>query len=316
MVACRPMKIALLYHGRLPVERYGGTPRVVVWLARGLAQLGHEVVLLAAPGSHVPEARLVPVDPREAEEPNFDPRPYLPPGVEVLHAHRALAPAGVPTLWTLHGTATRADYPPNMVCLSADHARRSGARAFVHNGLDPEEFRFETRKGDFDLFLGRLHSVKGWRWAVEGARRAGRRLVVAGGWRPVLRRGVRVVGQVGGERKRNLLAEAGCLWMPALWDEPFGLTTIEAMVSGTPVLGTRRGALPEIVTPECGALGDTLDEIVALRFTLGALSPEECRARVLGRFTHRHMAEGYLRLYGEVMERGELRQRSTVNGQR
>jgi len=55
------MRIALLYHGRLPVEGYGGTGRVVHWLARGLAELGHEVILLAAPGSRVPEARLVPV---------------------------------------------------------------------------------------------------------------------------------------------------------------------------------------------------------------------------------------------------------------
>ena len=52
--------------------------------------------------------------------------------------------------------------------------------------------------------------------------------------------------------------------MPALWDEPFGITLIEAMVSGTPVLGTRRGSLPEIVSPEVGALGDTLEELVEL----------------------------------------------------
>ena len=310
------MKVALLYHGRLPVERYGGTPRVVVWLARGLAQLGHEVVLLAAPGSRVPEARLVPVDPREAESIRFDVRPYLPPGTDVLHAHRPLEPAGVPTLWTLHGTATRAEYPPNMVCLSADHARRSGAAAFVHNGLDPAEFRFNTIKEPFDLFLGRLHSAKGWHWAVEGARRTGRRLVVAGGWRPVFRRGVRVVGQIAGDRKRDLLARAACLWMPALWDEPFGLTLIEAMASGTPVLGTRRGALPEIVTADTGALGDTLVELVALRASIGHLDPAACRAHVEARFTHRNMAEGYLSLYREVIAEGKLRQQSTVNGQR
>jgi glycosyltransferase involved in cell wall biosynthesis len=300
------MRVALLYHGRVPVERYGGTPRVVVWLARGLAELGHEVVLLAAPGSRVPEARLVPVDPRQAGAIDFDIRPYLPPGVEVVHAHRPLEVPGVPTLWTLHGTATRADYPPNMVCLSENHARRSGGSAFVHNGLDPAEYRYSAAKSDFDLFLGRLHGVKGWRWAVAGARRAGRRLIVAGGWRPVLRRGVKVVGSVGGEEKRSLLAEAACLWMPALWDEPFGLTLIEAMVSGTPVLGTRRGALPEIVTPDTGALGDTLDELVALRPGIASIAPEACRARVLARFTHRTMAERYLELYRTVMATGRL----------
>ena len=302
------MRIALLYHGALPVARYGGTGRVVHWLARGLAELGHEVTLLAAPGSRVPEARLVPVDPYRAEHSDFDPRRLLPIGVEVLHAHRPIAVPGVPTLWTLHGTATRTDYPPNMVGLSADHAARSGAAAFVYNGLDPSEFHFRRDKEPFDLFLGRLHSVKGWQWAVKGARRAGRKLIVAGAWRPILRPGVRAVGPVGGERKAELLASAACLWMPARWDEPFGLTLIEAMVSGTPVLGTRRGALPEIVSATTGALGDTLEELVALRPAIDRIDPEACRARVVEKFSHVTMAEGYLRLYRKVVATGRLRE--------
>jgi glycosyltransferase involved in cell wall biosynthesis len=85
--------------------------------------------------------------------------------------------------------------------------------------------------------------------------------------------------------------------MPAQWDEPFGLTTIEAMVSGTPVLGTRRGALPEIITPESGAMGDTLDELVALRPSLDALDPDAVRANVLERFTHVGMAGRYVEIY-------------------
>ena len=156
------MRVALLYHGRLPVERYGGTGRVVVWLARGLAELGHDVVLLAGAGSRVPEARLIAVDPATAEHVDFDPRPLLPPGIDLLHAHRPLAVPGVPTLWTLHGTANRPDDPPNMVALSQDHARRSGALAYVYNGLDPADYRFRAAKEDYDLFLGRLHQIKGY----------------------------------------------------------------------------------------------------------------------------------------------------------
>lgn len=300
------MRVALLYHGRLPAERYGGTERVVVWLARGLAELGHEVVLLAGPGSRVPEARFIEVEPDVAEHAGFDPRLLLPPGIDVLHAHRPIEAPGVPTLWTLHGTPNRSDYPPNMVALSRDHAERSGARAWVYNGLDPADYRFRSAKDDYDLFLGRHHTAKGVHWAVEGARKARKRLVVAGTWRTLLRPGVRTLGAVGGERKRNLLAGAACLWMPARWDEPFGLTLIEAMVSGTPVLGTHRGALPEIVTPDTGLLGDTVDELVALRPSIAALHPEACRARVEQHFTHRVMAQGYLNLYREVIEGGLL----------
>jgi len=303
-----PMASALhvvLYHpDRLPVTRYGGTERVVVWLARGLAELGHRVTILCAPGSEVPEARIIPLKSsitRRSGGPDLT--PFLPRDTDVLHAHVPLQrpPASVKFLWTYHGNgALGAWFPAGAVGLSADHARRHGLTQWVYNGLDPADYRFEPRKGDFDLFLGRLHSVKGWHWAVAGARRAHRSLVVAGGWRPSVRRDLRFVGEVGGERKATLLAEAACLWVPAQWDEPFGLTTIEAMVSGTPVLGTRRGALPEIITPECGAMGDSVDELVALRPGLTQLDPEAIRARVLERFTHRTMAERYVELYRGV----------------
>jgi glycosyltransferase involved in cell wall biosynthesis len=299
--------VALYYPAKLPVSGYGGSERVVTWLARGLAELGHRVTLLALPGSRLPEAASVVVDPSNAfQDGGPDLGPLLPADIDILHAHVPLArPPAMPFVWTFHGTGRPGRvFPDSTIALSADHASRHGIRRWVHNGLDPAEYRFGTAKGGFDLFLGRLHSVKGWQWARTGARRAGHRIVLAGGWRPSFRPGVRFVGKVAGERKLRLLAEADAMWMPARWDEPFGLTTIEAMASGTPVLGTRRGALPEIITPESGAMGDTLEELVAARPTLDRLDPEAIRANVLLRFTHRQMAEGYLRCYAEEIARG------------
>jgi glycosyltransferase involved in cell wall biosynthesis len=165
---------------------------------------------------------------------------------------------------------------------------------------------FRPIKTGYDLFLGRLHSVKGYRWAVEGAKATGKRLIVAGGWRPTLRRSLRYVGSVDGPRKAALLAGAECLWMPALWDEPFGLTLVEAMMSGTPVLGTRRGALPEIVSPDVGALGSTLEELVDLRPTLTRLDPADCRSRAQRWFTHLVMAQEYSRMYQHYLSSQEL----------
>lgn len=298
------MHVALYHPARLPVRGYGGTERVVAWLARGLAERGHRVTLLALEGSRLPEAGTVAIPPAEAfREGGARLDRFLPAGVDVLHAHVPLAapPDGVPFLWTFHGQGRPGRvFPASTVALSADHARRHGIARWVHNGLDPRDYRFGTGRGDHDLFLGRLHSVKGWQWAVRGARRSGRRLVVGGGWR-LPRPGVRFVGQLGGERKRELLATAACLWMPAQWDEPFGLTTIEAMASGTPVLGTRRGALPEIITATSGAMGDTLEELIALRPSLDALDRDAVRANVLERFTHVRMAEDYAKLYRETL---------------
>jgi glycosyltransferase involved in cell wall biosynthesis len=297
------MKIALVYHARLPVKGYGGIERVVMWLGRGLAELGHEVTLLSAPGSKAPWGRHVAIDARAAARPGFDPRRWLPRGVELVHAHQEIADPGVPWCWTLHGNAQKPrTFPPNTIAVSADHARRHSLRWWVHNGLDPAELTFRRDKGDYDLFLGRLHSIKGWQWALEGARRSGRKLVVAGGWRPVVSRMTRFVGSVDGPRKAELLASARLLWNPVQWDEPFGLNSIEALASGTPVLGTRRGALPEIITAEVGALGDTLDELVELIPRALACDPEACRARVDACFHYRVMATRYLEVYRQLQE--------------
>lgn len=302
------MHIALFSHRPLPARGYGGTQRVVVWLARGLAELGHRVTLLAPTGSQVAEAALVGLDPAEIGRPGFNLTRWLPDSIDILHTHVPLATAPEqPHVLTLHGNLrVGGTAPPNTIFLSADHARRHQRTAFVYNGVDPSDFIFRPEKDAYDLFLGRLHSVKGYRWAIEGAKRTGRRLIVAGGWRPTLRRGLRFVGSVDGQRKAELLAGAVCLWMPALWDEPFGLTLVEAMMSGTPVLGTRRGALPEVVTEEVGVLGDTLDDLVRLRTEVKQCDPRACRSRAERWFSHTRMAEEYVRLYRQYLATNQL----------
>jgi glycosyltransferase involved in cell wall biosynthesis len=114
------------------------------------------------------------------------------------------------------------------------------------------------------------------------------------------------IGSVDGAEKRRLLAGARLLWMPALWEEPFGLTLIEAMFSGTPVLGTRRGALPEIVTPEVGELGDTLEDLIELAPRAERKDPDACRARALSHFSHLVMAEYYVACYAKYLATGRL----------
>jgi glycosyltransferase involved in cell wall biosynthesis len=302
------MHIALYFWDRLPVPEYGGTQRIVVYLARGLAAAGHSVTLIAGHGSTVPEATLVAIDLRQARTPEFDIRPLLPSGLDLLLCCVPLrVPPGVPWIRRLAGNwKPGTTGAPNTLYLSENHARRHGGHAWVYNGIDPADYRFRRHKEHYDLFLGRLHRVKGYRWAIEGAKRTHRRLLLAGGWRPSLSRWVRYVGKVGGERKAELLAGARVLWMPALWDEPFGITLIEALVSGTPVLGTRRGSLPEVITPDVGALGETVEELIAMRESLDRIDPDACRARVDRHFTHLVMAEEYARMFRHFLAMGEL----------
>jgi len=304
------MHVVVASHHRLPVQGYGGTQRVVVALVRGLAALGHHVTLLAQPGTRVPEAaKVVEVPPKILKDTGAGLARFIPPGADILHAHFPLKhpPTNVPCVQTLHGNwKPGVALPPNTIFLSRDHAKRHGSESFVYNGLDPAELIFRRRKEQWDLFLGRLHSAKGYHWALEAAKRTGRRLIVGGGWRPSFKGAITYVGEVDGNRKAVLLARARCLWMPAQWDEPFGLTTIEALLSGTPVLCTRRGALPEIVTGEVGALSDTLDEMIDAAEAIAERDPAACRAHAERYFTHRVMAEEYARLYHHFVATGTL----------
>ena len=122
----------------------------------------------------------------------------------------------------------------------------------------------------------------------------------------LFRSSIKFVGEVDGTTKAALLARARCLWNPAAWDEPFGLVTIEAFFSGTPVLGTHRGALPELITPDVGSLCDTVDEMIAAAESIHSRSPAACRAHAERHFTHLTMAEAYVRVYRRVLEAGPL----------
>jgi glycosyltransferase involved in cell wall biosynthesis len=305
------MHVVVASQQPLPAKGYGGPQRVIVALVRGLAALGHRVTLLAPPGSRVPEAKVITVAARELGDPARL-RPHVPDDADILHAHFPLArgPDGIPFVQTVHRNLKPGiPLPPNSIFLSRDHARRHGSDVFVYNGLDPADYvfrRFPRRPEQYDLFLGKLHSTKGYHWAVEAAKRTGHRLIVAGGWRPSFTGAIKYVGEVDGTAKAALLARARCLWNPAEWDEPFGLVTVEALFSGTPVLGTRRGALPELITPAVGALCDTLDEMIAAAAAIHTRDPAACRAHAERHFTHLAMAEGYVRAYRCLLDTGRL----------
>jgi len=303
------MHIAVVSHHRLPVKGYGGTERIVVALVRGLVELGHRVTLIAAPGTKLAAVTVVEAIPRDFHTAGPRLAPYLPRDADIVHAHFPLqaSPASLPFVQTLYGNwKSGRPVPPNTVFVSRDHAWRHGGTAFVHNGLVPTEFTFRRRKEAWDLFLGRLHSSTGYHWAIEAAKRTGRRLILAGGWRPSFSGGIKYVGEVDDGQKTALLARARCLWTPALWDDPFGLASIEALFSGTPVLGTRRGALPEIITPDVGALGDTLEDLVEASEHIHTRDPDGCRARAERCFSHIAMASAYVRIYEEVLSTGRL----------
>jgi glycosyltransferase involved in cell wall biosynthesis len=189
----------------------------------------------------------------------------------------------------------------------------------VPNGVPLEIYAFSAHvPADAPLvFLGRIEAIKGAHLAIEAARRAGRKLLFAGNVPPEHRLWfeayiephidgdwVRYVGPVDDAQKCALLGSAAALLMPVLWEEPFGIVMAEAMACGTPVIGFRRGAVPEVVAD--GATGFVVNTEVDMAAAVGrlpAISRAACRARVERLYSDTAVTEGYLRLYKELAAR-------------
>lgn len=338
------MKIALFSPGITPPKNYGGTERVVCWLGEALAALGHEVVLLAPPGSYAScAARFaeVPLPAGNINTAQLDLMPFLKDaGAEdahILHIHCA-SPVqyDMPVLKTVHGYpfhytgreewATRSEFGPEYSFISRSHAAICGwpEGAVVYNGLNPNEYIYEEQKDDYLLFLGKVDwNVKGLPFALRLARESRCPLRIAGTFmdpdfyqrelKDEIAKinfsggDVQYVGPVAGVDKAKLIAKARAFVHFALWPEPFGLVVIEALVSGTPVLCTPHGAMAEImVQGETGFIGSSFQETLAQEKIVHDISPKKCRDRVLARFTATHMAKAYLEVYKSVAERRKI----------
>lgn len=300
------MKIAHLIWATFPVEGYGGTERVCYWLAKAQAELGHDVTVLCKPGSRLPFAKTIGVP---DSFPNLD--EYLPAGTDIVQLYQnPNFTTTHPVLVNIGGNGQAGEkFHPNTVFVSRSHAERHGWSEFVYNGIDIAEYPLRKKKDDYLLFLAKAKwSVKNLSGSIKIAKAAGMRLEVGGGRAACWHRNVRSHGTVGGAEKLELLQRASALLFPVIWEEPFGLVSVEAMACGTPVVATPRGALPEIVTPESGVLADSFAGLVDGVSKAKTLSPEACRARVEEAFTHLHMAKKYQLYYEKVIRDGKLRE--------
>ena len=134
----------------------------------------------------------------------------------------------------------------------------------VHHGIPMEQFVPSTKKvDDFFVWLGRFVPDKGTHLAIEAAKEAGVKIVLAGtidrhqqesinyfhqDIEPQIdNEQVRYIGPVNMKKKISLLSRARAFLNPIEWEEPFGMVMIEAMALGCPVISFARGAAPEIV---------------------------------------------------------------------
>jgi glycosyltransferase involved in cell wall biosynthesis len=334
------MRIAMLapISWRVPPRHYGPWERVVSLLTEGLLARGVDMTLFATADS-VTRAELVAVCPRPySEDPTIDAKVW-----ECLHISEVFERAGefdlihnhfdflpltysglisTPVLTTIHGFSSERIVPvyekyngkTYYVSISdADRHARLDYVATVYHGIPLEEFTLRRERGDYLLFFGRIHPDKGAAEAIEVARRAGRRLLIAG---IIQDRGyfqrevepwldgdrVRYVGSLAGAERDQVLGGADALLHLVNFDEPFGLSMIEAMACGAPVIATGRGSVPEIIRQgETGFIVNGVDEAVAAVGRLGEISRERARRHVEENFSRERMVENYLSVYGQVL---------------
>lgn len=343
VVAPRPLRIAVIAppYFSVPPDSYGGVEAVVAGLVDTLVGRGHHVTLVAAGrnGTRAQAFLQTWADPpthllgggvgevinaaRVLAGLRLD-------GVDLVHDHTLagplLAPSRrVPTVVTVHGPLDElADvYRPlghtvQLVAISRAQMSQAPQLSWVGavpNGIDVDSFPFRARKDDYVLFLGRHHPHKAPHLAIDAAKAAGVRILLAGKCqeklekeyyareiRPRLGEDVVDVGVADAASKRRLLAGAQCLVFPVCWDEPFGLVMTEAMACGTPVVALARGAVPEVVAHgRTGFVVERPEELAQAILRVGELDARTCRAWVGERFSLEAMCHGYERVYRTVL---------------
>ena len=197
----------------------------------------------------------------------------------------------------------------NWIYVSKTLAQLHGSERYVWNGVDPSEYIYSETKDDYFLFMSTMDwgTQKGLDTVLALAKKVGFKLVVAGTGESYERIervqqlcnevGARYVGDVRGKEKAELLAGAKGFLFPTKLDEAFGLGMVEALMSGTPVICSDRGACPEIITPDVGFTCSTEAEFIDAIERIGNISPNTCREKALRDYDYRVMAANYVHQY-------------------
>ena len=327
---------------RTPPRDYGPWEQVASTLTEGFVAAGHDVTLYATSDS-VTTARLRGTAPRGYEEdPDVDARVWGAlhiarafedaDNLDVLANHFDFIPltysrlVRTPMVTTIHGFSSPRILPvfrayddvAHYVAISAaDRHPDLTYAATIHHGIDTASFSVGAGPRTHLLFLGRIHPDKGTDAAIEVADRTGIPLTIAGivqdqvYFEQVIRprvdgRHVTYVGSVGPAERQRLLGSAVALLHLVRFAEPFGLSVVEALATGTPVIAHPLGSLPEIV--RSGSTGFLVDDIAgatAAVAMLDRIDPAHCRTDAVERFDQGRMVRAYLALFERIIgERG------------
>lgn len=250
---------------------------------------------------------------------------------DIIHNHFDFLPLtysrliGTPMISTIHGFSSLKiipvykKYNGSVSYVSISNADRHPEIDYlrtIYHGIDPQDFTFREDKENYLLYFGRIHPDKGAHAAIEIARMAGCPLKIAGliqdenyfntQIKPhVDSNRVEYLGNAGPSMRNRLLGGARALLHPIFFEEPFGLSVLEAMMCGTPVIAFAKGSMPElIVNGITGYLVNETAEAVDAFNKLHQISYSACREHAITNFNKERMIDEYLLAYQEVIQQG------------
>jgi glycosyltransferase involved in cell wall biosynthesis len=234
----------------------------------------------------------------------------------------------VPVVYTLHDPVApwwrevlEMYESPNQFYISISDNQRLPAPdlryiSTVYNGIDTRQYASptDTTKDDFLLFVGRIVPEKGVKEAIQVAKMTGDRLLIIGptypdvqGYfdqyvRPELNERILYLGFMERDQVIKYFQKAKAMLFPVQREEPFGMTMVEAMSCGTPVIALRHGSIPEVVTDGVsGYVVDSLTEMAAAVNRIGEIDPQDCRNHVEQHFSLGHMVNNYIAAFQKVL---------------
>ena len=337
------MRIAILspISWRTPPRHYGPWESVVSLLTEELVRLGLDLTLFAT-GDSQTSGKLVAVCPRPySEDHSVDPKVAeclhisevfeRATDFDLIHNHYDFLPltysalVKTPVVTTIHGFSSPAIIPvykkynaqSHYVAISeADKSPELDYLATIHHGIDVAQFPFLEAEGKYLLFFGRIHPHKGVREAIDVAQRVGIKLMIAGIIQDqdyfatevephIDGRTVEYLGSVGPDQRADVLGNALALLHLISFEEPFGLSMVESMACGTPVIAFPRGSIPEVIRHgETGYIVEDVEHAVDAVAALRSIDRSACREDVEQRFSHTRMARDYVDAYEKILHAG------------